>query len=101
GTHGRGFWILDDIMPLRQITPDVTRAGAFLFRPPSAWRFRWNKNTDTPLPPDEPAAPNPPDGVTISYLLGAGVTGPVTLEIIEAVSGELLRRYSSDDPVEA
>ena len=44
----------------------------YLFRPPTAWRFRWNKNTDTPLPPDEPAAPNPPDGVVISYLLGGG-----------------------------
>ena len=57
GTHGRGFWILDDITPLRQITADVARAPAYLFRPATAWRFRWNKNTDTPLPPDEPAAP--------------------------------------------
>jgi photosystem II stability/assembly factor-like uncharacterized protein len=47
GTHGRGFWILDDISPLRLITPDIARAPAFLFAPPVAWRFRWNKNTDT------------------------------------------------------
>ena len=59
GTHGRGFWILDDITPLRQITPDVLKAPAFLFRPGVAWRFRDNKNTDTPWPPDEPTAPNP------------------------------------------
>jgi photosystem II stability/assembly factor-like uncharacterized protein len=98
GTHGRGFWILDDITPLRQITADVARAGAFLLRPGSAWRFRWNKNTDTPLPPDEPAAPNPPDGVNISYLLGQGVIGPVTLDIVETLSGEIIRHYSSDDP---
>lgn len=97
GTHGRGFWILDDISPLRQITPSVTASAAFLFRPPVAWRFRWNKNTDTPLPPDEPAMPNPPDGVTISYFLGPDVKGPVTLEIVE-VDGPVIRRYSSDDP---
>ena len=64
GTHGRGFWILDDITPLRQITPDITQGAGVSVparRPRGA--FRWNKNTDTPLPPDEPAAPNPPDGV--------------------------------------
>jgi hypothetical protein len=99
GTHGRGFWILDDIMPLRTITPDVTRAPAFLFRPPIGYRTVWNKNTDTPLPPDEPAAPNPPEGVSVSYLIGPGpLTGPVTLELNDAITGEVIRRYSSDDP---
>jgi len=98
GTHGRGFWILDDFTPLRQITADVAQASVFLFRPATGWRFRWNKNTDTPMPPDEPAAPNPPDGVTISYLLGANTTGPVTLDIIESASGDVVRHYSSDDP---
>jgi hypothetical protein len=100
GTHGRGFWILDDITPLRQITLDIAKVDAFLFRPGTAWRFRWNQNTDTPLPPDEPAAPNPPDGVVISYLLGPGVRGSVTLEIVETVTGEVIRRYSSEDPEE-
>ncbi len=99
GTHGRGFWILDDFTPLRQITPAVVRADAYVFRPPAAWRFRWNKNTDTPLPPDEPTSPNPVDGVTISYYLGPDVTGPVALEIAE-VEGAVIRRYSSDDPDE-
>jgi hypothetical protein len=97
GTHGRGFWILDDISPLRQLTADLARGDAYLFRPPTAWRFRWNKNTDTPMPPDEPAAPNPPDGVVISYLLGPGTTGPVTLELIETATGDVIRRYSSND----
>jgi photosystem II stability/assembly factor-like uncharacterized protein len=97
-THGRGFWILDDMTPLRQVTTDIAKASAYLFRPPVAWRVRWNTNTDTPLPPDEPAAPNPPDGVTISYLLGSGVRGPVVLEIFDMASGETLRRYSSADP---
>jgi hypothetical protein len=98
GTHGRGFWILDDISPLRQFTPDVVRAPAYLFAPPVAWRFRWNKNTDTPWPPDEPAAPNPPDGVVISYHLAENARGPIVLEIIDPATGDTVRRYTSDDP---
>ena len=100
GTHGRGFWILDDITPLRQITADVvTRAQTYLFKPTTAWRFRWNKNTDTPWPPDEPTMPNPADGVTINYLLGSNVTGPVTLEIVDptGATSRVIRKFSSDD----
>src|SRR5207244_1716497 len=52
GTHGRGFWILDGIAPLRQVKPQTLEADAFLFKPAAAVRFQWNKNTDTPLPPD-------------------------------------------------
>jgi photosystem II stability/assembly factor-like uncharacterized protein len=100
GTHGRGFWILDDISPLRQITTDVAKAAAFLFRPGTAYRVRWNNNTDTPLPPDEPAAPNPPDGVTLSYLIGPDVTGPISLDIVEGTTGEVIRHFGSDDPVD-
>jgi hypothetical protein len=97
GTHGRGFWVLDDISPLRQVTPDIISAPAYLFRPSPGWRFRANKYTDTPLPPDEPAAPNPPDGVVVSYWLAAPAKS-VTLEIIDTVPGETVRRYSSSDP---
>ncbi|HYX42420.1 MAG TPA: hypothetical protein VE821_12020, partial [Pyrinomonadaceae bacterium] len=60
GTHGRSFWILDDITPLRQLTAQVAAADAFLFRPQLATRVRRNVNTDTPLPPEEPAGQNPP-----------------------------------------
>jgi hypothetical protein len=98
GTHGRGFWILDDITPLRQITADITRAPAFLFRPGVAWRVRSNTNAATRWPPGEPAAANPPDGVVISYLIGAESASSVTLEIVEPVTGEVIRRYASGDP---
>ena len=98
-THGRGFWVLDDITPLRQLKDELTNAPAFLFRPQTALRVRWNTNTDTPMPPDEGTAQNPPDGAIIDYYLGADVSGPVTLEISDA-AGKLVRRYSSDDPVE-
>jgi len=61
-------------------------------------RVRWNMNTDTPLPPDEPAGENPPDGAVIDYYLGSATSAPVTLEIQDA-AGQLVRRYSSSDPV--
>jgi len=69
-----------------------------LFKPTAAWRVRWNTNTDTPLPPDEPTSPNPPEGAIIDYYLKAAVSGPVTLEILQR-DGRLVRRYSSTDPV--
>ena len=97
-THGRGFWILDDITPLRQIEPGTSDQEAVLFKPTIAWRVRWNMNTDTPLPPDEPTSPNPPEGATIDYYLKSAATGRVTLEISQS-DGRLVRRYSSADPV--
>jgi photosystem II stability/assembly factor-like uncharacterized protein len=100
GTHGRSFWILDDISRLRQISSDVAAAGVFLFAPQTARRVRWNLNTDTPLPQEEPAGQNPPEGAVIDYYLAAAVKGPVTLEILDAKGG-LVRRYSSEDAPEA
>ncbi|PYQ08148.1 MAG: glycoside hydrolase [Acidobacteria bacterium] len=98
GTHGRGFWILDDITPLRQLAPAALQETALLFAPQEAWRFRWNKNPDTPLPPDEPAGQNPPDGAIVHYFLKAAA-GPVSLEIVDA-GGNVVRRYRSDDTPE-
>ncbi len=98
GTHGRGFWILDDITPLRQLDVKVVGSSAFLFAPELAYRVRWDTNTDTPLPPDEPAGQNPPDGVIFNYYLKSAAAGPVTLEILDT-AGNLVRRYSSADPV--
>jgi photosystem II stability/assembly factor-like uncharacterized protein len=91
-THGRGFWILDNITPLRQLTKD----GQQLFKPQTALRVRWSLNTDTPLPPDEPAAENPPDGAMIDYFLAEDSPEPVTLDIKDK-KGNLVRRYSSTD----
>jgi photosystem II stability/assembly factor-like uncharacterized protein len=99
GTHGRGFWILDDIAPLRQVDERTTAAPVVLFRPAGAVRVRWNKNTDTPLPLDEPAAPNPPDGAIVDYYLKDASTTPVTLEVRDA-AGRVARRFSSADAPE-
>ncbi len=95
GTHGRGFWILDGIAALRQIKPEALAADA-LYRPGAAIRFEWNKNTDTPLPPDEPAGQNSPDGAIVDYYLSQPASSVVTLEVLDG-AGRTLRRYASDD----
>jgi hypothetical protein len=100
GTHGRSFWILDDITPLRQITGEVAKARAYLFAPQQAMRVRWNKNPDTPLPAEEPAGKNPPDGAIIDYFLAKDAEGPVTLEILDG-QGKSVRKYSSTDKTES
>jgi photosystem II stability/assembly factor-like uncharacterized protein len=106
GTHGRGIWILDDITPLRQMTAAATPPGeqaaaadAVLFIPRTAYRVRQNTNTDTPIPPDEAAGSNPPDGAIINYALKADASGPVTLDILEW-GGKPVRHYSSTDRLE-
>jgi photosystem II stability/assembly factor-like uncharacterized protein len=99
GTHGRSFWILDDITPLRQVGTRVAASAVHLYRPQDAWRVRWNMYTDTPLPPDEPAGENPPDGAVINYWL----KGPVASVLVEIVdgAGRVARRYTSEEKVDA
>ena len=96
GTHGRSFWILDDITPLRQIDANVAASDAFLFKPETVYRVRWNNNSDTPLPPEEPAGKNPPDGAIINYYLKSTPSTPVTLQVFDA-SNKLVRSFSSAD----
>jgi len=95
GTHGRSFWILDNITPLRQINLNKTKETV-LFKPQKAMRVRWNMNTDTPLPPEEPAGENPPDGAMIDYYLNSNTSSPVKLEIMNA-KGDIIRTYTSND----
>jgi photosystem II stability/assembly factor-like uncharacterized protein len=96
GTHGRAFWILDGVAPLRQIDADVARARVWLFAPAPAVRLRPAGFTGTPFPRDEPMARNPPAGAYIDYVIGGPVSGPLTLTLFDARGG-LVRRYSSDD----
>ena len=95
GTHGRGFWVIDDISPLRQITDAVARADAFLFKPADAIDVMQGGDNGTPTQKDEPTAPNPPAGAAIDYYLKTAATGPVTLEIQDS-SGTCLAVFSSD-----
>jgi photosystem II stability/assembly factor-like uncharacterized protein len=96
GTHGRSFWILDDVAPLRQLTASTSSTEATLFKPATAYRFRWSKYPDTPLPPDEPSGQNPPDGALIDYYLGANTRGDAKLEILDP-AGRVIRTFSSRD----
>ena len=98
GTHGRSFWILDDITPLRQLNPEVVKGPAFLFKPQVATRVRWNMNTDTPPPPEEPVGQNPPDGAVIDYWLKEDIKGEVKLVVAFGTS-HMLVFSSSDTPV--
>jgi len=99
GTHGRSFWILDDIEPLREVTNALAAEPAHLFAPAVTYRVRRDTYTDTPLPPDEPVGQNPPDGAIFDYTLGADAKGPVTIAVYSA-AGELVRRMSSNDTPE-
>jgi photosystem II stability/assembly factor-like uncharacterized protein len=94
GTHGRGFWILDDVSPLRQVA-HVFADKVHLFTPATAYRIQRDTNSDTPLPPDEPSAANPKNGAVIDYYLPRAAS-TVTLEVLDA-RGQLVRKFSSND----
>ena len=96
GTHGRGFWVLDNITALRQFTDDVAKAETWLFRPADAYDIPPGSENGTPLPLDEPLTENPPYGAVIDYYLKSAASGAVTIEILDP-AGEMIRRYSSED----
>jgi len=110
-THGRSFWILDDVTPLRQMTPEIANSDLHLFQPQIARRVRSDLGHDTPLPPETPMGQNPPAGAIIDYYLSPGAaaesispggglksaaTQELTLEILDS-AGNIVRRYSSLD----
>ncbi|HZS54241.1 MAG TPA: hypothetical protein VFA65_07540, partial [Bryobacteraceae bacterium] len=96
-THGRSFWILDNIAPLREIADHAGSDAARLYKPAVAYRSKHDLFLGTPLPPEEPQALNPPEGASIDYYLPEGSAGEATLDILDA-SGQLVRHYSSSDP---
>lgn len=97
GTHGRGFWILDDVTPLRQAADAAAAAKAFLFKPATGIRVRFANNDPTPWPPEVAAGENPPPGALINYYLPAAA-GEAKLEILNA-QGKVVRSYTSKEPV--
>jgi len=97
GTHGRGFWILDDVTPLRQAAEATAASNAYLFKPATGIRIRFGTNDPTPWPPELPAGENPPAGAIVDYYLPSAAS-EVKLEILDK-QGEALRTYSSKDPV--
>jgi photosystem II stability/assembly factor-like uncharacterized protein len=94
-THGRGFWIMDDIASLRALTDDAS--GATRLLPPApAYRLRSSGFTGSPMPKDEPRGANPPLGAYIDYVLDAASVSAVTLSIFDA-GGALVRTFNSTD----
>jgi photosystem II stability/assembly factor-like uncharacterized protein len=98
-THGRSFWVLDDISPLRQFTDKVSGSEAALLKPTPAIRVKRSTESDTPFEPDEPAGFNPPVGAVIDYYLAKDAKGPLSLEVLDS-NGGLVRKVSSHDPPE-
>jgi photosystem II stability/assembly factor-like uncharacterized protein len=97
GTYGRGFWILDDITPLRQLAAKaqaIAASSAYLFKPEEAIRARENSNWDQPTSIEVPHAPNPPYGVIVDYYLSQQPSGPIQLQILDS-HGNLVRTYTS------
>jgi photosystem II stability/assembly factor-like uncharacterized protein len=97
GTHGRGYWILDDVTPLRQAADAAAASKAYLFKPATGIRVRFANNDPTPWPPEVAAGENPPPGALIDYYLPASA-GEVKLEILNP-QGKVVRTYSSKDAV--
>jgi photosystem II stability/assembly factor-like uncharacterized protein len=95
GTHGRGFWVIDDISPLRQITAAVATSDVYLFKPADGLDVLQGSDNGTPTQKDEPAAENPAPGAAIDYYLRSAATGPVTLEILDS-RGACLAAFGTD-----
>ena len=95
GTHGRSFWILDDITPLRELSNQQLNNSVILYKPQNTYRIRWSMYPDTPVPQEEPAGQNPPDGAIINYYLSSN-TNNIQLEILDS-KGTVIRKYASTD----
>jgi len=98
GTHGRGFWILDDVTPLRQQAALQAAQGPYLFKPEPGMRVRFGMNDPTPWPPEMLAGENPPPGAIIDYYLPAPAATEVKLEILDATN-HVIRSYTSNEPI--
>jgi photosystem II stability/assembly factor-like uncharacterized protein len=98
-THGRAFWVLDDITPLRQVTPAALTARAHLARPTAAVRQRQSENHETPFPPEISHGTNPPTGAIIDYWLADGPSTPAAIDILDA-RGAVVRHFASNEPTD-
>jgi len=92
-THGRGFWMMDDISALRQVTDEALQADAWLFQPADYINVTPGDDNGTPLQRDEPQASSPPDGASIDFYLKTAAA--VTLEILDA-TGKVLRKWPAE-----
>lgn len=92
-THGRGFWILDDLSALRQISPDIAKSSAHLFKPRPVYRANFFGGGGNGAAGDHPTGANPPSGAVIYYWLGAP-RQTVKLDFLDS-KGALIRSFTS------
>jgi hypothetical protein len=100
-THGRGFWVLDQMAPLREIAaqgPQIVSSDAWLFKPGETFGLREGGMDGTPLPKEEPQNANPPSGVVLYYSLRSAAGAPLKLELVDG-SGSVRACAASDTPV--
>jgi len=98
-THGRSFWILDDMTPLREVQPAAAASSVYLYKPAVGYRLYYPDQVDT----RPPAGQNPPSGVIIDYYLatgGSAPTGALTIDIVDS-NGGVVRHLTSVKPQEA
>jgi photosystem II stability/assembly factor-like uncharacterized protein len=93
-THGRGFYVLDNITALRQIAKMTSEPETMVFTPQPALRRRTGSGGGTPLPYGSAETENPPAGAMIDYYLKSAANGPITLEILDG-NGKSVRTYTS------
>jgi photosystem II stability/assembly factor-like uncharacterized protein len=99
-TYGRGFWVLDDMSPLREIAAkgqQIASEPAYLFKPGDAIRARANANWDQPMNLEMPHAPNPPYGALLYYHLSKKPSGEIKLQIFDSAN-KLVRTITSNQP---
>ncbi|HZS48854.1 MAG TPA: glycosyl hydrolase [Blastocatellia bacterium] len=89
-THGRSFWVLDDITPLRQIDANTANSASHLFTPAAAYRLHYPDQVDSRHPVGE----NPPAGAIIDYYFKEAPKSEVTIQIYDG-KGKLVRKLSS------
>ena len=102
-THGRGFWVMDQMTPLRELAaqgPKIVSSNVWLFKPGETYALRPGGMNGTPLPHEEPQNPNPPSGVLLYYNLKSATTQPLKLELIDS-AGAVRACAASDTPVKA
>jgi photosystem II stability/assembly factor-like uncharacterized protein len=94
-THGRSFWVLDDIGPLRQVNPQFASSDVLLYKPAVTYRMHWPEDYEK----RQPVGANPPKGALLSYYFKSAPKGEVKLEILDA-KGQIVRSLSSIDKKE-
>ena len=102
-THGRGFWVLDQMTPLREIAQhgsQILSSDTWLFKPGETIAVRQGGMNGTPLPHEEPTEMNPPSGVVTYYALKTAAASPLKLELLDP-SGAVRACAASDTPVRA